>query len=1378
MANAIAEMCLTGNIAENWKMWKARFLNYLKASEINKKENSVQCALLLHFIGQEGYRIYTTFNLTPGEEILLNDLIKKFDDHFQPRQNITYERYKFFMARQQGSTIEKFITSLKEQANKCDFGNLKDSLTKCMLICGVSNNEIREKLLQNDQISLEETIKLCTVIEESREQCKKIQSSSRSDDAQIQFMTTSGTVPRRSYGRSVSRTRTREASAGRNNNNRGRPNNNRGRPGRSGFITGCTNCGTSHPLNGCPAYGKVCNNCKRLNHFAKKCRSKYIKAVENESETFVSELDNYNSSMSSLFIEAINTKPNNLSWQIPVRINNISFSYKIDTGAQCNVMPIAHFKMLNLPMHVLVPPSVNLWSYTGNRLDVIGSCRLDCIIKSVRCNVEFFVVDSNTQAILGLPACIKLNLITRVDSLNINHSEYRSLIQEYNPVFTGIGCIKERYHIELVNNAVPVISPVRKVPLPLMDKLKEAVDDLVSQKILEKVEGPSDWVNPLVIVKKPNNQLRLCMDPKYLNLAIKREHCVIPTFEEISAKLTGAKLFSTLDAANGFYQIQLDEESSKLCTMGTPFGRYKFLRLPYGIKCAPEVFSDRFSKIFQIPGVAIYIDDILVFGKSKTEHDERLRQVLNIAKSNGVTFNLSKCKFAQTEIKYMGYTISDKGVSPNFETIKAVKEMQTPSCKEDLQRILGVLNYVSKFIPNFSDNTAPLRQLLKKDSLFRWDPEHEEAFNKLKVKLTSRPVLQFYDVNQDAVLSVDSSMSGTGAVLLQNNLPVAYASKALTETQKRYAQIEKELLAICFGLQKFHNYVYGKSNVIVETDHLPLLGVFKKSLNQCPARLQRMLIQIQKYDFKLIHKRGKDLVIADTLSRAYLPLNGRDNDWDLELHSHVNLITSQININDKCLTELREETAKDSELQELIKIINNGWPNNSKNIKNSLKIYSKYKSDLTIIEGIIYKDQRCLIPKNMRTKILDKIHYTHLGLNKCIKLAEESVFWPTMKNEIKTTVENCVLCQKFSNSQPAEPLHPHEIIKIPWYKVGCDLFEIDNQKYLLVVDYYSKYVEMEALGINTTSNRIISVLKSMFARHGIPNILISDGGPQFSSEQFEQFSQEWNFTHNFSSPRYPQSNGMAERYIQTIKNMLRKVLADNKDINLALLHYRNTPIINGCSPFQLLMSRTARTNFPINPNNLHPKIVKVKEYNSYLRKKQSYQKQYYNYRKGAKGLSLIAPGTKVLVQTFPKATWIPGIILSKVGFRRYKIKMNNGAILERNRRFIKLLHESEKNAVPEMREIPDTHDNVKTLNNKEALHKKVSFGPVTYLNNDNTNFNLYNGVATRQATKGEQQTVVSRDSAPEVRKLCVSDRSEMLTSRSGRQLKPPKRLNL
>ena len=506
-----------------------------------------------------------------------------------------------------------------------------------------------------------------------------------------------------------------------------------------------------------------------------------------------------------------------------------------------------------------------------------------------------------------------------------------------------------------------------------------------------------------------------------------------------------------------------------------------------------------------------------------------------------------------------------------------------------------------------------------------------------------------------------------GACLLQDNLPCAYASKALTDTQIRYAQIEKELYAICFGLTKFYQYVFGR-RVVVETDHQPLISIFKKPLNKCPARLQRMLLQLQKFDFELRYRPGKDLLLADALSRAYLSETEVDLLED-EVEGHVCMVKLELNATPNKIKEFVNETDKDTTLKELKELILNGWPNSNKKVKNNLKIFCPYKSELNIVDGLIFKNNCLVVPKSLQQEMLNRIHYSHLGVNKCLKLAQDSLFWPGMVDQIKQKISNCHQCLTYSNSQNREPLKPHEIPNLPWNKVGCDIFEIKGKKYLLLIDYFSKYIEIADLLNNLTSNFIIKNLKSIFARHGIPVILVSDGGPQFTSQEFKNFSREWEFQHIVSSPTYAQSNGMAERHIQTVKKMFKKIFDEKKDLYMALLHYRTIPIFENISPSEILMSRKLRTNLILTKEQSKPKIAK--EYNKVvIKEKQELQQKYYN-KKVVHDLHELCTNQEVYVQTVPKGSWFPGIIVDKIRDRTYKVKMNNGSVLIRNRRFIK-----------------------------------------------------------------------------------------------------------
>ena len=281
--------------------------------------------------------------------------------------------------------------------------------------------------------------------------------------------------------------------------------------------------------------------------------------------------------------------------------------------------------------------------------------------------------------------------------------------------------------------------------------------------------------------------------------------------EEIASRLSGSQVFSVLDAKSAFWQIKLDDSSKDLTTFNTPFGRYRFLRLPFGPNSAAEVFAKCFHQAFEdTPGSETYMDEILVHGRDVLEHDAKLKEVLERARKVGIKLKLSKCSMRVSEVKFVGHTISKDGLKPDNSKVSAIQEMPTPNNSKDLERFLGMINYLGKFLPNLSSEAAPLRELLKQDREWQWLDQHQKAVEDLKRLVTQAPVLTFYDVNKEVTVSVDASPEGLGAVLLQDNKPVAFASRSLTECEKRYTQIEKEMLAVVFGLEHFYYYVYGR----------------------------------------------------------------------------------------------------------------------------------------------------------------------------------------------------------------------------------------------------------------------------------------------------------------------------------------------------------------------------------------------------------------------------------------------------------------------------------------------------------------------------------------------------------------------------------------
>ncbi|MBK5646427.1 MAG: hypothetical protein I4N51_04480 [Acinetobacter sp.] len=376
--------------------------------------------------------------------------------------------------------------------------------------------------------------------------------------------------------------------------------------------------------------------------------------------------------------------------------------------------------------------------------------------------------------------------------------------------------------------------------------------------------------------------------------------------------------------------------------------------------------------------------------------------------------------------------------------------------------------------------TEPLRDLAKSKDNFKWTEERTKAFNDIKDHITKAPILKYYDVNKECTISVDASSTGVGAVLLQNQQPVAYASKSLTQTQRNWAQIEKELYAILFGCERFEQYVMGRF-FRVESDHKPLIPIMKKNLSEIPVRLQKMRMRLQRFDLQVEFKPGKELKIADTLSRAHL--NVSEDDIDNKLHV-LELKLSE-NMTDKRREQFVRETNLDPDLQTLLKFIRQDWPKDVKNLPDEIKAYHTFNQVISEYKGLLFKNKCVIVPQSMRRDIIAKLHYCHLGIEKTKNRARELVFWPGITKDIENVIKDCKICLKFQNRQQSETLRPSELPQTVWEEIGTDLFYLQQRAYLIVVDYFSKYVEVLPLK-DETSETTIKALKSCFVRWGIP----------------------------------------------------------------------------------------------------------------------------------------------------------------------------------------------------------------------------------------------------------------------------------------------------
>lgn len=983
-----------------------------------------------------------------------------------------------------------------------------------------------------------------------------------------------------------------------------------------------------------------------------------------------------------------------------------SFKCQMDSGSTCNL--ISHRDYLKLTQKEkrssLKPSRSKLRFYDGTILKPVGQCVITASYQGEGYQLLFQVVNSKQHPLLSAETCRLMGLITLntqdrvVNTVNedpVPSPLTRSYItRHYADVFDGLGCLPGKYHLEVDPAVNPVQHLPRKVPVALKSEVMAKIDSMEKAGILAKVTKPTSWISSMVTVKKPG-KLRICLDPKDLNKALKRSHYPMPTIEEVLPQLSNAKVFSILDAKDGFWQVMLDEESSYLTTFWTPNGRYRWLRMPFGISTAPEEYQRRQHEILEgLKGISNIADDILVYGCGDTieeataDHDKHLLAVLGRARENNLKFNEKKMRLRLPEVSYIGHLLTATGVQPDPEKIRAVVEMPRPQDKAGVQRFLGFVNYLARCLAQLSTVCEPLRRLTDKDAIWAWLPQHEQAIEKVKLLVTSAPVLRYYDIKEEITIQCDASDKGLGATILQKGQPVAFASRALSPTEQRYAQIEKECLAIVFSCAKFEQYLLGRDIIAVESDHKPLETIFKKSVLSAPKRLQRMLLYLQKFNLSVHYKRGTEMYIADMLSRAFLKQRGLDDPvsvteqliFQVQQEKAISKELEQVNhaeylrVSEERLHQIQRMTLQDSTLQALTTTVLAGWPDDSSGVPASIREFFGYRDEITVHNGVLYKGSRVIIPGAMQAEMLTRIHASHLGIEACTRKATDVLFWPNMRADIRDTVARCSTCNEYTKRQVKEPMMTHKIPERPWSRVAMDLFSLAHKSYLVVVDYYSDFIEVDMLK-DTTAATLVEHCKMHFSRHGTPDTVVSDNGPQFTSEEFSRFATDWEFMHTTSSPYHSQSNGKAESAVKVAKTLFKKAQRADQDPWKSLLDWRNTPTEGmDSSPVQRLMSRRTRTQLPISAQLLKPKVTEgVSD-----KIKQRRQKAKQRYDQGAHKLPELEIGDAVRVQPLPTvkgSPWRKGVCTDKLSTRSYIVDVD-GSKYRRNRRYLRASKEN------------------------------------------------------------------------------------------------------
>lgn len=468
--------------------------------------------------------------------------------------------------------------------------------------------------------------------------------------------------------------------------------------------------------------------------------------------------------------------------------------------------------------------------------------------KLLKTSSSFYVIEKGQQPLLGKITAQEIGVLTIGLPSGTPVSRIESAKEPF-PKMKGI-----TLSLPIDRTVPPVIQPLRRCPIPLLQQVESKLKELEQLDVIEKVTRPASWVSPLVPILKDNGELRLCIDMRRANQAIQRLNHPLPIFDDLLPRFRNATLFTTLDIKQAFHQVELTEECRDVTTFITNWGLFRYKRLLFGVNCAPELFQNLMESILaECKNTVVFIDDIVIFGSTEEEHDLAVKQTLNVLNRYDILLNDHKCKFKQKKISFLGHTLSSDGVAPTEDKVRSILQFRAPQTKEELRSFLGLVTYVSRFIPNLATVNYPLRELLKQKIQFEWKPEHQSSFDQLKQMIGSLDHLGYYDPKDRTLLVTDASGVGLGAVLLQfkKNQPrvIGYASKSLSETEKKYPAIEKEALGIVWGVERFRIYLLG-INFELETDHRPLETLFTAT-SRPTARIERWMLRIQAFKFRV-----------------------------------------------------------------------------------------------------------------------------------------------------------------------------------------------------------------------------------------------------------------------------------------------------------------------------------------------------------------------------------------------------------------------------------------------------------------------------------------------------------------------------------------------
>lgn len=925
--------------------------------EYNKVPEESQKSL---FITLSGPAVFEELKLLyPATSIsTLNyvDIVKKLQERFDKKEPDLIQRYKFYNRSQtQFESAENFVLEVKLQAEFCDFGEFKEIAIRDKLVMGVYDEALQQKLLGEEKLTLATAERIIVNWELAGERAKMISNKVQANGVGS-VKTRLGHAPFKPRNSGVDRFDDRfQRSRGRDRNWNGvRPMN----KSSSDYRSRSRSVSRNRNYADRQRTEFVCYYCGKRGHVIKKC-FKYIndqrkpsvkfadaKEPEENLEDMFDRIktnleDSSEDESGELYCMMVNS---NTSLNEPcltnVLIEGKKVKMEVDCGSSVTLMGKQLYdRMFDMPIGKF---SKKLVVVNGENLAIKGKVRVEVVLNGLIKHLDLIILDSNNDflPLLGrdwlddfFPQWRKAFSNTfHVNNVNMEPQK-EAAIAEIRHKFSGVfqkdfssPIVGFEADLELKNDS-PIFKRAYDVPYRLHDKVIEHLEMLEQQNVITPIKT-SEWASPVVVVVKKDQQIRLVIDCKVsINKFIIPNSYPIPTAQDIFARLSGCKVFCSLDLEGAYTQLSLSEKSRKVVVINTIKGLFRYNRLPQGATSSAAIFQQVMEQVLQgLKYISVYLDDVLIAGKDFADCCRKLHLVLDrLAKAN-IKVNWSKCKFFVTKLPYLGHVITENGLLPCPEKISTIKNAAVPKNANELKSFLGLINYYGRFIPKLSSRLHCLYNLLKKDVKFIWDDKCEQAFQNSKQQLLEANILEFYDPNKPIIVVTDASGYGLGGVIahVEQGIekPISFTSFSLNKAQRSYPILHLEALALVCSIKKFHKYLYGKS-FIVYTDHKPLVAIFGKPGRNTlyVTRLQRYILELSIYNFEIIYRPSGQMGNADFCSRFPLEQTvPKEND-----QAYVkNINFSQEFPVDFSLVAI--ETKQDSFLQKVMFYYQHGWP--------------------------------------------------------------------------------------------------------------------------------------------------------------------------------------------------------------------------------------------------------------------------------------------------------------------------------------------------------------------------------------------------------------------------------------------------------------------